>query len=356
MPTVTAAPDPLRRPNSGFASQQIVNPMDDFSFDSTVHEAHGKKVVEHLKQQGKYVEPDFQKIRDNEKQYKGITKDLSTMGLQQWMAIILATLQHQDPDDPLKPHEVAGMMSQMGMATGVARASEKMDDILASMNESLSLSSSANTGKLIEAETNQFRFDGKSPAELGYELPQAVGRVTLTIFDQNGNMVHSKTIDKNDQSEGLLPGRNSYTWDGKDKTGANAEAGFFKYVVSAKDNDGRTLVDDKTGRAQSIKTFSSGTMEACYLGEGVGGKQETFVLMDGIKIPLDKVRAIKGFAAQKAEPEVKKQKSWADKVLESQQAHQKQEHLKRNLLDELKATVTEVAPISEGVGTNNADH
>ena len=88
----------------------------------------------------------------------------------------------------------------------------------------------------------------------GVDLPQAVDKLSITISDSTGTVVH--TIDRTAQPAGV----STFTWDGMTDNGAKAANGNYSFSVSAKQGDKDIKVNPLA--LESVKSVSHGEHDA----------------------------------------------------------------------------------------------
>ena len=69
-------------------------------------------------------------------------------------------------------------------------------------------------------------FDGHTPVQTTYSLPEEAAEVTISVKDELGNVVYNTTGDR-------ASGDHSFPWDGKNNDGFIADPGIYSISVSA---------------------------------------------------------------------------------------------------------------------------
>lgn len=289
--------DPMLRPNygralrSGEVNQSFLQ-TDEKDFDILARE----KIRESQKAAGRHNPVDPEVFERNERQHKGVSKSLSDLKPEKWIAIIIQTVKHQDPEDPLKAHEIANMMTQMGMATGVASASEKMDNVIERLDRGNMASNTGNIGKYVEADTSHFAFTGEDPVMLGYTLPTNANKVALKIFNEQGRVVRAQEFDPKANPEAqsmVLLGRHDWIWDGKTDANKPVEPGKFRFTVTPLDSAGKPLVDEDSQKRIAANHTVTAKLDSVALEKEGSGEMDLRFSMGGVAISQDQIRGIR---------------------------------------------------------------
>lgn len=160
-------------------------------------------------------------------------KDDAIMGKQDFLTLLVAQLQNQDPLNPDDPTEFTAQLAQFSSLEQLFTLNESMNNLVTSNANSDRLSTLSTIGKNVAYTSSSFTFDG-SPVELGYQLDGKAAEVTLQL-QLDG--VTQATL----KGANLIAGNHYLTWDGLTKSGAVAPVGKYKIVVSAKAAEGSSI-------------------------------------------------------------------------------------------------------------------
>ena len=183
----------------------------------------------------------------------GKNRDAS-MGKQDFLTLLVAQLQNQDPLNPDNPTEFTAQLAQFSSLEQLFTLNESMNRLVTSNSNSDRLSTLNTIGREVAFNSGSFNFAGE-PMEIGYQLDGPAKEVTLSV-QLNG--VTIRTF----KGTGLTAGNHYLTWDGLDNNGVAAPVGKYKIVLSAKAPDG-----ESTGVAPLIKSEVTGV----DLGGAYGG-------------------------------------------------------------------------------------
>jgi len=149
----------------------------------------------------------------------------SEMGQGDFLRLLTAQMQTQDPFEPVNNAEMVSQMATITNSSGIA----EMNANLASIKEQLSgtrLGDAASwIGKSMLVQSNIAAPDASGLYAGQITLPAAVDGASVDLVDGNGNVV--KSIDLGARPAGDV----SFYWDGKDDTGATVSNAALQVKV-----------------------------------------------------------------------------------------------------------------------------
>lgn len=163
----------------------------------------------------------------------------------QFLTLLVAQLQNQDPTDPMDNSELVSQMAQISTLSGIEELNTTLGSIGTQLDESNALQASSliGSGVLIDGDSITVGEDGSTTA-FGVELENDASKVTVTISDSSGNTV--RTVDLGSQSAGVL----AYTWDGTNDSGTTVDAGTYTFSVAATSSSGSSVTATELTYAQ----------------------------------------------------------------------------------------------------------
>ncbi|PIE58459.1 MAG: flagellar hook capping protein [Desulfobulbus propionicus] len=162
----------------------------------------------------------------------------NTLGQEDFLTLLVAQLQNQDPLNPADATEFTSQLAQYSELEQLFNLNDSMDGLAAAQNNAQRISALSLIGKEVLAEGSEFRYQGE-PVELGYSVEGVVTDAEVIVKDQFGTTV--TTLSALDTSEGT----HFLTWDGKDHSGEEVEPGTYTLVIEA------TTDGDATGTTVS---------------------------------------------------------------------------------------------------------
>jgi len=172
------------------------------------------------------------------------TKD-AVMGKQDFLTLLVAQLQNQDPLNPDNPTEFTAQLAQFSSLEQLFDLNKSMEGLVSANADSDRFSTLSTIGKDVTYYSAGFNFSG-SPVQIGYQLDGQASEVTLSL-QQNGATV--ATI-KGDE---LNKGNHFITWDGLLANNQKAPLGNYKIVLQAK-----SATDESIAAAPLVKSEVTG--------------------------------------------------------------------------------------------------
>ncbi|HEY2988411.1 MAG TPA: flagellar hook capping FlgD N-terminal domain-containing protein [Candidatus Binatia bacterium] len=194
------------------------------------------------------------------------------MGRDDFLKLLIAQLQNQDPLKPLDNQEFAAQLATFNSLDQLIGINQKLDGMQNQQNLMGQLGAVSLIGKQIVADGNQIQLTAGTQASINYALDAGAARVLIKITDAQGNLV--RILDAGSQGAG----EQSALWDGRDGTGRALSAGTYSIQVTALDAAGKTV---------GATTRTRGVVTGVSLNGG-----ELLLEIGAIKIPLSAVKGI----------------------------------------------------------------
>jgi flagellar basal-body rod modification protein FlgD len=185
-----------------------------------------------------------------------------SLGGTDFLTLMLAQLQNQDPTSPIDSNTFLTQLAQLSEVQGITQLNTSFSSSL-SANQTMQASSLLGKDVLATSgsATTTTAGDTVSGAVV---VPQTSTDVQLNILNSAGTVV--KTLDLGAQSAGSA----AFTWDGTENGGSTAPAGT--YTLSATVNgvaSGTNIVTQVAGAVDSV-TMASGTSGLTLNVAGIG--------------------------------------------------------------------------------------
>ncbi|MBI3560099.1 MAG: flagellar hook assembly protein FlgD [Gammaproteobacteria bacterium] len=181
-----------------------------------------------------------------------------------FMALMMAQMKHQDPLKPLDNTQFVSQMAQFSSLEGIKDMKNSFATLATTLQSAQALQASSMVGRsvLIPGTVSELPAGGELHA--GVDVPSATDQVTVKILDSNGQLL--KTIELGKHEEGLAV----FSWDGviskadgKTPGSVDQKARPGKYTLQAE-----MLVD---GKAQAANTLVTDKVNSVSLGKGSQG-------------------------------------------------------------------------------------
>lgn len=177
------------------------------------------------------------------------TRETSELGQDDFLRIMLAQLENQDPTSPLEGNEFLNQITQFSIADGISGLNDSFSDLANSLTSNQALQASALVGRsvLVPGDTTQLTESGGLQGRVG--LAEGASSVTVDIFSQGGELIN--TLNLGPQA----PGNVDFAWDGLNSSGESAAPGAYRVVARA--NIG--------GSEQALNTLVSARVDSVTL-------------------------------------------------------------------------------------------
>ena len=185
--------------------------------------------------------------------------DNSKLGQEQFLQLLVAQMQNQDPINPMDGKEFASQLAQfnsveqlIGVNNGLESLQQSQEMMSAGMTNSMAASL---TGKEVRALSNKVHLEPGQETDINYELNNSAEKVDIVIKDGSGSEVRNVSL------EGLDSGENSWTWDGKNNDGVRVADG--NYTVDIQASNGDSTVGSRMfieGVANKVRFAGNGVM------------------------------------------------------------------------------------------------
>ena len=194
------------------------------------------------------------------------------MGQEDFLALMVAQLENQDPTKPMDNNEFLSQMAQFSMVNGI----ESLNGSFSSVSESILGAQGLQAATLLDrqaiVETDSAGFDGVAPVQGLIDQPEPMAQLELQIRDAKGALVRSVSIDPSNAQEV------SFEWDGRDQNGKSVAAGNYFFAAAGAAN----------GQVQSLSVAMANRIESVSLDQGT--QKVTLNLANGRTASLDEVR------------------------------------------------------------------
>jgi len=175
-----------------------------------------------------------------------------TLDQNDFMTLLMAQLQNQDPTQPVDDTQFASELAQFSSLQQLTDIGSTLDSMLSSQSSTNQLQTAGMVGMDVLYNTNQVQFDGKDPVTLGANLSIASDSTVAVITDSSGTVVRTLSL-------GAEPaGVSSFSWDGNDDSGNPVASGTYNVAVNATRTDGQSVTATAVAEGQvGAVTFNS---------------------------------------------------------------------------------------------------
>ncbi|QOC21227.1 flagellar hook assembly protein FlgD [Wenzhouxiangella sp. AB-CW3] len=198
--------------------------------------------------------------------HQGGRQHTDSLGQEDFLRLMIAQLQNQDPFDPMENGDFLGQMAQFSTVSGIGDLTERVEENSEILLGNQTLQAATLVGRSALVEADVIEHDGLSPVAGAVRLPDGVNQGTVRIRDATGEVVREIAVGRDDG------GRARFEWDGLDDDGNPMAPG--QYSIDARFNSGNQSEPAGTllwGQIQSITFADEGeiTMQLRGLGSAL---------------------------------------------------------------------------------------
>ncbi|MGF6113871.1 flagellar hook assembly protein FlgD [Pseudomonas sp. ADAK2] len=197
------------------------------------------------------------------------------LGKDAFLQLLVTQLKNQNPLDPQDNSAFVAQLAQFSSLEGITTLNDTVSSIAGNYSSSQALQASSLVGRSVIVQTNSVKVDDPTkPVTGSVNLTSSIASGTVTITDKDGKAI--RTIDLGSRAAGSA----SFTWDGKDSSGAVVPVGTYTVKASAP-------VD---GKATDLAVYLPATVNSVTLSQ-TGG--ELMLNLAGLgSVALSKVQTI----------------------------------------------------------------
>lgn len=197
------------------------------------------------------------------------TQTNDVMGKDDFLTLLVAQLQAQDPLNPMDGTDFTAQLAQFSALEQLQNVNSNLGTLSTSQSIQTNAGAVDFIGKQITALGNEVDIEDGQRAGIQFNLSENAAAVFVHIYDENGNYIREI------ESGALSAGQQEIAWDGYDYLDGQVPDGTYQYEVTALDADGQTV---------DVTTFVKGTVSGVNYKNG-----QTYLLTGNQQIPMGNV-------------------------------------------------------------------
>lgn len=178
------------------------------------------------------------------------------LGKNDFLQLMIAQLQNQDPLDPADATEYTSQLCQYSSLEQLINANDNIETLTSSIESGSRTNAASYIGREVTVSGNQVTLSNGTATGANFVLGSDAETVSVNIYDGNSELVDTVSLGDLDS------GTHTFTWDGKKSNGADASDGTYTFKVVATGSDGTsvTVAPTFTGTVDSIEFENGNTM------------------------------------------------------------------------------------------------
>ena len=205
-------------------------------------------------------------------QIKQDTTQNKELGKNEFLNLLVAQLNNQNPLEPQGNGEFIAQLAQFSTVEGVEKLNTSMESLLSGYQSSQALQASSLVGRKVIVPTDKAVVDTSESFKASLVLPTTSSNVYVNVYDSAGTVVNR--VNLGEQAAGNV----SFIWDGKDASGNLLPPGTYKFEAQA----------TYDGETKGLYTLLPANVDSVTL----GGSELTLNLAGLGSVPLSQVQVI----------------------------------------------------------------
>ena len=207
-------------------------------------------------------------------QIKQDTTQKKDLGKNEFLELLVAQLNNQNPLEPQENGEFIAQLAQFSQVEGIEKLNTSMGSLLSGYQSSQALQASSLVGRKVIVPTEKAVVDTSETFKGSLVLPVTSSNVYVNVYDSAGKAVNRVNLGQ--QAAGNV----SFMWDGKDSSGNLLPPGTYKFEAQATYADG----------TKGLYTLLPANVDSVALGQN-GGEMKLNLAGIG-SVPLSQVQII----------------------------------------------------------------
>lgn len=198
------------------------------------------------------------------------TKGSNELGQEDFMRLMVAQLENQDPTKPMDNFQFLSQIAQFGSLNAAQDLNNSFGELSSSLYAGQALQAATLVGKSVVTGSNLGVLSEGEPLSATVELPSPASEVNVYVQDMSGRLVYSEKLGPSDA------GDVEFQWLGSDTDGGQVAPGQYRISAEA-------VVNGVTG---GVSAYAHQSVESVSLSGSAG---VTLNLAGGKKVGLAEV-------------------------------------------------------------------
>lgn len=175
-------------------------------------------------------------------------KPKNTLGKDDFLKLLMAQLNNQDPLKPMEHQEFSAQLAQFGSLEQLQNIHKGIESLQGGMGNEAKLSALGMIGKSVSANGNDVELMEGQPVNLSFSSKEGINPIKAQIYSEGGKIVRELDINARTAEAGLV-------WDGKDQEGTSMPSGKYTFRVQGVNSNGQSeeLGATLSGRVTAVE-------------------------------------------------------------------------------------------------------
>lgn len=159
-------------------------------------------------------------VNNNASGYNPIPRQNQKLGQQDFLRLMVAQVQHQDPMSPQTNGDFMGQLAQFSTSDGINNMQQSLQQLALSLQSNETMQASTLVGHQVLVNSDKLYLEGES-ANAAVEVPAGMKNLKASIYSSSGALI--RTIDLGQPPAGI----HHFSWDGFDEKGVKQTDGNY---------------------------------------------------------------------------------------------------------------------------------
>ena len=169
----------------------------------------------------------------------------------QFLTLLVAQLQNQDPTNPMDNAQMTSQMAQISTVSGIEKLNDTVQSVTSQFASMQMLQGATMIGHTVLSEGNAMNLTDKGQGSAAFDLEGSAANVTVTITTASGELVDTMELGS------AAAGRNYFTWDGSNY---NGDTSNLRFKVSASNGDAAVKATTLSPNAVVATSIANGSL------------------------------------------------------------------------------------------------
>lgn len=169
----------------------------------------------------------------------------------QFLTLLVAQLQNQDPTNPMDNAQMTSQMAQISTVSGIEKLNDTVQSVTSQFASMQMLQGATMIGHTVLSEGNALNLTDKGQGSAAFDLEGSAANVTVTITTTGGQLVDTMELGS------AAAGRNYFTWDGSNY---NGDTSNLRFKVSASNGDAAVKATTLSPNAVVATSIANGSL------------------------------------------------------------------------------------------------
>lgn len=169
----------------------------------------------------------------------------------QFLTLLVAQLQNQDPTNPMDNAQMTSQMAQISTVSGIEKLNDTVQSVTSQFASMQMLQGATMIGHTVLSEGNALNLTDKGQGSAAFDLEGSAANITVTITTAGGQLVDTMELGS------AAAGRNYFTWDGSNY---NGDTSNLRFKVSASNGDAAVKATTLSPNAVVATSIANGSL------------------------------------------------------------------------------------------------